>query len=95
MPSQGLKISPVQKGRVYGPEEDHERHVEIRHWVNERLIAIALLPIIPSALVYPNALMDNVLVTSVMLHTHWSVLFACYLLVLILSLFQAPERCGW
>lgn len=56
---------------LFPAEEDHEKVSEIRHWLNERLIATALLPIIPTALIFPNPLMDNVLVTAVMLHTHW------------------------
>ncbi|ELT94758.1 hypothetical protein CAPTEDRAFT_158925 [Capitella teleta] len=69
--AKGLKVTPVQKGRVYGPEADNEKEVGTKHWVNERVIAVALLPIIPVALAFPNAVLDNVLVASVMLHTHW------------------------
>jgi succinate dehydrogenase (ubiquinone) membrane anchor subunit len=66
-----MKVTPVQKGRVFGPADDADKVVETRHWVNERLIVVALLPIIPAALAYPNPLLDNLLVASVMLHSHW------------------------
>ena len=59
---------------VTSPEMEHERHSGISHWINERVAAVALLPIIPAAIIYPNAVLDNLLVSAMMLHTHWYVL---------------------
>lgn len=52
-------------------EADHEKQVATRHWINERVVAVALLPVIPIALAFPNPALDNLLITSVVLHTHW------------------------
>ncbi|ELU00511.1 hypothetical protein CAPTEDRAFT_21776 [Capitella teleta] len=69
--SKHLALTSAQQGRIYGPEADHEKQVATRHWVNERVVAVALLPVIPIALAFPNPALDNLLITSVVLHTHW------------------------
>ena len=44
---------------------------EVHHWTNERYVAIALIPIIPTALAYPHPVLDTALVAAMCLHTHW------------------------
>lgn len=55
-------------------ESEQEKHDEVQHWVNERYVAVALLPLIPAALAYPNYVLDTLLTSAMMLHTHWLVL---------------------
>ena len=52
-------------------EEDHEKIDELHHWINERYVAVLLIPAIPAALIYPNIITDTVLVTAMCLHTYW------------------------
>jgi succinate dehydrogenase (ubiquinone) membrane anchor subunit len=66
-----LSLTPVASARHYGPEEENEKIDEIHHWTNERYVAIALLPIIPAAIAYPNFALDTMLVSAMVLHTHW------------------------
>ena len=54
-------------------ESEQEKHDEVQHWVNERYVAVALLPLIPAALAYPNYVLDTLLTSAMMLHTHWLV----------------------
>ncbi|ESO02115.1 hypothetical protein HELRODRAFT_66046, partial [Helobdella robusta] len=42
-----------------------------QHWINERYAAVALLPLIPAALIYPNYVLDTLLTTAMVMHTHW------------------------
>jgi len=71
IPRKTLALTSAAKNRVYGPEELSERKDEVHHWTNERYVAIALVPIIPSALAFPNVVMDTVLCSAMVLHTHW------------------------
>jgi succinate dehydrogenase (ubiquinone) membrane anchor subunit len=71
VPRKTLMVTPVANKRLYGPEEEHEKVDEIHHWLNERYVAIALLPIIPTALAYPHLILDTLLVSAMCLHTHW------------------------
>jgi hypothetical protein len=52
-------------------EEEHEKVDEVHHWVNERYAAVALIPIIPAALLYPHPVLDTLLVSAMVMHTHW------------------------
>lgn len=71
VPRKTLMLTSASCKRHYGPEEEHEKIDEIHHWKNERIVAIALLPIIPAALAFPHPVLDTALVTAMCLHTHW------------------------
>lgn len=71
VPRKNLMLTPVASKRTYGPEEEHEKVDEIHHWTNERYVAVALLPIIPTALAFPHPILDTLLVSAMVLHTHW------------------------
>jgi succinate dehydrogenase (ubiquinone) membrane anchor subunit len=71
VPRKNLMLTPVASKRHYGPEEEHEKIDEVHHWKNERIVAVALLPCIPAALAYPHPVLDTLLVSAMVLHTHW------------------------
>jgi len=71
MPRKTIVLSATSHKRLYGPEEEHEKKDEVHHWVNERYAAVALLPLIPAALAYPNFILDTLLTSAMVLHTHW------------------------
>jgi len=58
-------------GKITVVEEEHEKVDEVHHWVNERYAAVALLPLIPAALAFPNFILDTLLTSAMVLHTHW------------------------
>jgi succinate dehydrogenase (ubiquinone) membrane anchor subunit len=106
VPRKHLAITSAVKGaRVYGPEEPSERKDEVHHWTNERYVALALIPIIPSAIIFPNMVMDTALCGAMLLHTHWrlsgvvqdyihgSLYHICKYLVLILSITSFGSLC--
>jgi succinate dehydrogenase (ubiquinone) membrane anchor subunit len=64
-------ITSAAKPRIYGPEPLNERKDEVHHWTNERYVALALVPIIPTALAFPNIVLDTALCGAMILHTHW------------------------
>lgn len=66
-----ISLSSALPKRIRGPEEEAEKVKELHHWKNERYVMIALLPTIPAALLYPNAICDYILVSSMVLHSHW------------------------
>ncbi len=53
--------------------EAHEKHDATSHWKREHYGMIALLPLIPAALIYPHPVLDTVMVTAMALHVHWFV----------------------
>jgi len=48
---------------------DHTDHV--RYWVIERLLAISLLTLIPTAFILDNKFVDIVLAVGIIIHAHW------------------------
>lgn len=66
-----LSLTPAKTGRTYGPQEESEKVDDIHHWVNERYVAAALIPVIPTALIYPHPVLDTLLIGAMVLHTHW------------------------
>ncbi|CAD5119916.1 unnamed protein product [Dimorphilus gyrociliatus] len=66
-----ISISSALPKRIRGPEEETEKVKELHHWKKERYVMLALLPTIPAALIYPNAICDFALVTAMVLHSHW------------------------
>lgn len=75
--SKNLMLTPIKKGRIYGPEEEHEKVDDVHHWMNERYIAVALLPIIPACMAYPHPIFDTILCSAMVLHTHWRLSGVC------------------
>jgi succinate dehydrogenase (ubiquinone) membrane anchor subunit len=71
VPSKTFSLSQPARIRLYGPEAEHEKVDELHHWKRERFVAIALLPIIPTALMFPNVALDTTLCTAMVLHSHW------------------------
>merc|ERR1719369_2772241 len=41
------------------------------HWKNERIVAVALLRMIPAAMVYPNIVLDHGFAVLAPLHMYW------------------------
>jgi len=66
-----LVLTSSIQSRVYGPEDLSERKDEVHHWTNERYLGLALVPLIPAALVYPNIVLDTALCSAMVLHIHW------------------------
>jgi len=72
VPRSSLRTSAaVVAARHYGPEELSERKDEVHHWTNERYVAVALVPLIPAALAFPNIVLDTALCSAMLLHVHW------------------------
>ncbi|KAK2154975.1 hypothetical protein LSH36_252g03016 [Paralvinella palmiformis] len=70
-------LSPVSRKRIYGPQEVCDREDEVNHWKNERVVAVALLPLIPTALAFPNVVLDMTLCSVMVLHSHWRLSGVC------------------
>jgi len=43
------------------------------HWKNERIVSVALLAMIPAAMVYPNVVLDHGFALLAPLHMYWGV----------------------
>lgn len=46
------------------------------HWKLERVVAVAMLAIIPGSFVFDSALMNYLLAASLAVHAHWGSLLA-------------------
>lgn len=46
-----------------------------KHWKYERVVTVGLVALIPTAFIYPNALVDYGLAVAIPLHGHWYVPF--------------------
>lgn len=44
------------------------------HWKIERVVAVAMLAIIPGSFIYDSALMNYLLAASMAIHAHWGLL---------------------
>ena len=44
-----------------------------KHWRYERIVSVALVGLIPTGLIYPNAVVDYGLAIALPLHGHWLV----------------------
>jgi len=57
----------------FTPAEKKGNHMMLAstHWKLERIVAISLLGIIPGALMAPGPVMDFLLATSFLVHSHW------------------------
>ena len=44
-----------------------------KHWRTERVVAVGLLALIPTGVVYPNPVIDYSLAALIPLHNHWLV----------------------
>ena len=42
-----------------------------KHWYTERMVAVGLLALIPTGLIYPNPAVDYGLAVLIPLHGHW------------------------
>jgi len=71
VPRQSITLTSAVNKRHYGPQEEHEKELEDKHWLKERYIAVALLPIIPAALAFPHPIMDTMLCSAMVLHSYW------------------------
>jgi len=71
IPKKNIALTSANSKRIYGPQEAHEKELEDKHWLKERYVAIALIPLIPTALAYPNAVLDTALCGAMVLHTYW------------------------
>uniref|UniRef100_A0A0A9WVI8 Succinate dehydrogenase [ubiquinone] cytochrome b small subunit n=1 Tax=Lygus hesperus TaxID=30085 RepID=A0A0A9WVI8_LYGHE len=50
---------------------DHHDHSKI--WTLERLLSIALMPVVPLGIMYPNILLDLIMSVAIVMHVHWGV----------------------
>merc|ERR1712142_608849 len=59
----------------FTPAEKKGNHMILAstHWKLERIVAISLLGTIPGALIAPGPVMDFLLATSFLLHSHWGI----------------------
>lgn len=59
----------------FTPAEKKGNHMMLAstHWKLERIVAISLLGIIPGALIAPGPVMDCLLSTTFLLHSHWGI----------------------
>ena len=46
-----------------------------KHWAIERYLAVALIPTVPVAFIYPNPYLEYIMTAGVFLHAHWYVLY--------------------
>ena len=42
-----------------------------KHWRTERVVAVGLMALIPTGLIYPNPVIDYTLAALIPLHNHW------------------------
>lgn len=50
-----------------------ETHSDTPMWRNERIVALAMIPLIPTAIAFPSMPMDFALSSAMVLHCHWFV----------------------
>ncbi|BES98720.1 succinate dehydrogenase [Nesidiocoris tenuis] len=51
----------------------HDAHDHSKIWTLERLLSIALMPIVPLGVLYPNILFDLLISVATTMHVHWGV----------------------
>lgn len=83
LPVCGSGVTVNQKSILHTSETNKEqqqlfkveknRKEGAKHWYNERVVAVALLAMIPAACVYPNAILDHGFAVLAPLHTYWGV----------------------
>lgn len=52
---------------------DKNRKEGAGHWMNERILAVALLGMIPAAYFYPNIVIDHGFAVLAPLHSYWGI----------------------
>ena len=62
---------------------DASTHSDTPMWRNEKLLALAMIPIIPGAIMFPSAPMDYLLSTALVMHCHWYVWLAAFALCIV------------
>jgi len=68
--------SIIHTSRISNSEEqlfklEKNRKEGTKHWLTERVVAIALLGMIPAACVYPNIVLDHGFAVLAPLHSYW------------------------
>ena len=76
------QVTPVQLQKpVRLASTGQVSHQASKHWNSERLLSLALLAIIPGALIFENKVGDFLLSSSLILHSYWgfNVIFTDYI----------------
>ncbi|KAF6202293.1 hypothetical protein GE061_004691 [Apolygus lucorum] len=63
-------FSTTSAVRASGVPDQHD-HSKI--WTLERLLSIALMPVVPLGVMYPNILFDLIMSVAIVMHVHWGV----------------------
>ena len=50
---------------------DHKDHNHVNIWRLERLLSVALVPLVPAALIAPSQTLDTLCAIIIVMHTHW------------------------
>ena len=72
----GTAIQPVYSVRPQQPIAGMGALTVTDHWKLERVVAVAMLAIIPGSFVFDSALMNYLLAASLAVHAHWGSLLA-------------------
>ncbi|KAK2176256.1 hypothetical protein NP493_669g01014 [Ridgeia piscesae] len=75
VPKSTLMVTQPKQKRLYGPELGG--HSDTGMWRNERIAAIALIPLIPAGILVPSMPMDFILSAALVLHCHWRLSGVC------------------
>lgn len=63
------QVSPIKFNIQRFLSSDAHNHSKI--WILEKAVSVALLAVIPAALMYPNQILDYCLAFSLVIHCHW------------------------
>lgn len=67
----GTAIQPILSSPLQHPRAGMAVMTGTDHWKIERVVAVAMVAIIPGSFVYDTALMNYLLAASLAVHAHW------------------------
>ena len=71
----GTAVQPMNLPLTLQPVAGMAAFTTSDHWKIERVVAVAMLAIIPGSFVYDSALMNYLLAASLAIHAHWGTTF--------------------
>ena len=70
----GIAIQPVFSSQFQHPTANMAVFTTSDHWKIERVVAVAMIAIIPGSFVFDSPFMNYLLAASLSIHAHWGLL---------------------
>jgi hypothetical protein len=77
----GTAIQPINSPQLQHPVAGMAVLTGTDHWKIERVVAVAMLAIIPGSFVFDSAFMNYLLAASLAIHAHWGLFERNYIYI--------------